>query len=75
MLPAKPTLTRAVVCIPRPCTKTSALPQLSPATMLLASDWKATKRPSAEMDGCSLRSSLLAPAESTLTRVVAGESA
>ena len=48
---ARPTLTRRVVPVWRSRTKTSGVPLVSPGTRLVASEVKATKRPSAEIAG------------------------
>ena len=49
--PPGPTLTRSVVPVWRSRTNTSVLPLVSPGTRLLASESKATNRPSAEIAG------------------------
>src|SRR5439155_797933 len=53
-----------------PRTKTSTAPFVSPPTRFEANEPKATKRPSAEIDGPPLMSFPSMPAELTLTRVV-----
>src|ERR671924_395 len=53
-----------------PRTKTSPKPLVSPPTKLEAKEWKATKRPSAEIEGEKLARFPCAPAELTLTRFV-----
>jgi len=52
--PSVCTLTRAVVFLCRSRTKMSPAAFVSPATRFEALDWKATKRPSAEIDGTAL---------------------
>ena len=47
---AWPTFTRSVVPVWRSRTNTSVAPLVSPGTRLVASETKATKRPSAEID-------------------------
>ena len=49
--PALSTLTRSVVPVRRSWTNTSATPFVSPGTRLMAAEVKATKRPSALIDG------------------------
>ena len=68
--PALDTLTRLVVPRFRSRTKMSAAPFVSPATRLEASDRKATKRPSAEIDGPPEPPFACFPALDTLTRLV-----
>src|SRR2546428_31025 len=68
--PCEPTLTRVVLPALRSRTNTSLTPFVSPPTSLAALDKKATKRPSAEIEGPSLSPLPCAPWESTLTRVV-----
>ena len=50
-VPPDATLMRSVVPVCRSCTNTSVVPLVSPPTRLLAVPWKATKRPSAEIEG------------------------
>ena len=69
-LPSEATLTRSVVPFCRSRTKMSMVSFPSPGTRLVASLWKATKRPSAEMDGEELGPNPSEPSEATLTRSV-----
>ena len=54
----------------RSWTNTSSQPLVSPGTRLEAREWKATKRPSALMEGVQLVPLPWLPAESRLTLVV-----
>src|SRR5947208_4418361 len=69
-VPSDATLTRSVTPVRRSCTKTSEPPLVSPLTRLEAKLSKATKRPSAEMDGLKERSLLWVTSDATLTRSV-----
>src|SRR5438874_1644352 len=69
-VPAESTDTRTVCPVLRSCTKTSRYSFVSPATRLVANDWKATTRPVAEIEGLKLLSLPWLPAESTDTRTV-----
>src|SRR5204863_59451 len=64
--PEEPTLIRLVLCDLRSRRKSS----VSCPTRLVAPDAKATKRPSAEIEGAKLRPSPCTPAELRLTRLV-----
>src|SRR5438093_9065057 len=68
--PELSTLTLVVAPVWRSWTKTSELLLVSPATKLVAKEWKATKRPSLLMVGIELASLASTPALSTLTRSV-----
>src|SRR5205085_986013 len=68
--PCESTLTRLVLPALRSRTKTSLTAFVSPATRLLATESKATKRPSAEIAGRKVAPLPCAPCESTLTRLV-----
>src|SRR5437867_1555788 len=68
--PELSTLTLVVAPVWRSWTKTSELLLVSPATTLVAKEWKATKRPSLLMVGIELASLASTPALSTLTRSV-----
>ena len=69
-VPSEATLTRSVTPVRRSWTKTSLVPFVSPLTRLEAELVKATKRPSAEMDGVSEKPSPCEPSDATLTRSV-----
>ena len=69
-MPPVPTLTRSVVLVRRSRTNTSGEVLVSPATRFVAELWKATKRPSAEIQASKLRLLPCAPALLTLSRVV-----
>src|SRR2546428_83045 len=68
--PWESTLTRLVLPALRSRTNTSLAPFVSPPTRLVAIELKATKRPSAEIEGTTLSPFSCAPWESTLTRLV-----
>src|SRR5437763_1758153 len=68
--PPWPRLTRLVLPLFRSRTNTSETAFVSPGTRLVASESKATNRPSAEIDGALLKAFASTPAELTLTRVV-----
>src|SRR5439155_233563 len=69
-VPALSTLTRSVMPVCRSWTKTSAYPLVASATRLVAYDSKATKRPSALIEGLPLEPLPSVPALLTLTRSV-----
>src|SRR5579884_3565931 len=69
--PPEPTLTRTVVARCRSRTKTSVRWFVSPGTRLVASEAKATNRPSADSAGVTLARLPWTPLVSTLTRSVA----
>jgi hypothetical protein len=68
--PPRPTLTRRVVPAPTSRTNTSGWPLVSPGTRLVASDEKATKRPSAETAGSPPDPLACTPPGPTFTRSV-----
>ena len=61
LAPEDVTLSRSIAPVWRSYTKTSAQPLVSPGTRLVASLWKATKRPSAETEGKVENASASAP--------------
>src|SRR5207249_3504361 len=69
-VPSEATLTRSVTPVRRSWTKTSSALFESPLTRLEAKLSKATKRPSAEMDGAWDPPLPCAPSDATLTRSV-----
>src|SRR5262249_13732250 len=74
-LPALSTLTRVVVPDDRSRRKMSPAPLVSPATRLVASDRKATRRPSALIAGSKLDAFAWSAELATLARVVESASA
>src|SRR6266545_3841551 len=72
-VPSEARLTRVVSPAWRSRTKTSPKAFVSSGTRLAAEVSKATKRPSALVEGLALGKSACVPSEATLTRVVSGE--